>query len=281
MKSREVSIKKFQHTIWKYFEKNRRDFSWRPPTLTLNQGIARKPYQVLVSEIMLQQTQVSRVSQKYPIFLKHFPDFPTLAKASLSDVLKVWQGMGYNRRAKYLKELARIVVEKYGGILPEDIEKLVLLPGIGKGTAGAVAAFAFNKPVSFIETNIRRVYIHFFFPKKKKISDKDILVLIENTVDHNNPREWYYALMDYGAMLGALVKNPNRQSKIYKKQSPFKGSLREIRGHIVKEASKNKTVKIEDLKAVFQKRNSDLIAAIDGLKREGFIKEKKGILSIA
>jgi A/G-specific adenine glycosylase len=183
---------------------------------------------------MLQQTQTDRVVEKYQLFIKTFPNFRSLAKSPLSKVLQVWQGMGYNRRAISLHKIAQIVVDKYQGKLPESVEELIELPGIGHYTASAIGAFAFNQPTAFIETNIRRVYIHFFFQKKRKVDDKDILPLVEQTVDKKNPREWYYALMDYGVMLGKQVPNPNRKSAHYAKQSKFEGSNRQIRGLILK-----------------------------------------------
>ncbi|MFB3897659.1 MAG: A/G-specific adenine glycosylase [bacterium] len=183
---------------------------------------------------MLQQTQTDRVLDKYTLFLKTFPNFRTLAQAPVSKVLKVWQGLGYNRRAISLHRIAQIVVKEYHGRLPKTVEKLMALPGIGHYTASAICAFAFNQPTAFIETNIRRVYLHFFFPRRKKVEDQEILAVVEKTVDKKNPREWYYALMDYGVMLKSLVPNPNRRSAHYTKQSKFEGSNRQIRGMILK-----------------------------------------------
>ncbi len=221
----ESSIRSFNHTIYLYYRANRRSFPWRK---------TRNPYHILVSEIMLQQTQTDRVLDKYTLFLKTFPNFRTLAQAPVSKVLKVWQGLGYNRRAISLHRIAQIVVKEYHGRLPKTVEKLMALPGIGHYTASAICAFAFNQPTAFIETNIRRVYLHFFFPRRKKVEDQEILAVVEKTVDKKNPREWYYALMDYGVMLKSLVPNPNRRSAHYTKQSKFEGSNRQIRGMILK-----------------------------------------------
>jgi A/G-specific adenine glycosylase len=188
----------------------------------------------MVSEIMLQQTQAERVAQKYGGFIARFPDFQALAGAELHSVLEAWQGLGYNRRAIALKETAKEVMKEHGGVLPGDVEGLVSLPGIGRYTAGAVLAFAHNLPVAFIETNIRRVYIHFFFSGNGKVADREILPLVEQTMDRDNPRDWYYALMDYGAMLKTKLPNPNRRSAHYTRQTPFEGSNRQIRGKILK-----------------------------------------------
>ena len=200
------------------------------------------PYRIVVSEIMLQQTQTYRVEPKYLAFIKKFPNFRPLAKASTAEVLSAWQGLGYNRRALYLKKIAETVVKEYKGKLPSNSVELQKLSGIGPNTAGSIGAFAFNQPVVFIETNIRRVFIHFFFPKKQQVDDRDILKLVADTLDRKNSREWYFALMDYGATLrqaqGKLLKgkfeNPNRRSKHYAVQSKFEGSVRQTRGLILK-----------------------------------------------
>lgn len=188
----------------------------------------------MVSEFMLQQTQVVRVLKKYPEFIQQFPTIVDLANASVRDVLFAWQGLGYNRRALSLHKTAQEIVQQHNGVVPCSVEKLVALPGIGQSTAGAICAFGFNKPVAFIETNISRVYIHFFFASQKQVKDSEIMCVLEQTVDQKNPREWYYALMDYGAMLATTVQNPNTKRTTYHKQSQFEGSDRQIRSHIVK-----------------------------------------------
>jgi len=157
------------------------------------------PYRILVSEIMLQQTQVQRVETKYKEFIAAFPAFPSLARAPLREVLRVWQGMGYNRRAIALRKIAQRVVAEYDGGLPDSVATLRTFPGIGAATAGAIVAFAFNKPTVFLETNSRRVFLHVFFAGRQRVKDSDILPLVETTLDREKPRQWYYALMDYGA----------------------------------------------------------------------------------
>lgn len=193
-----------------------------------------RPYYVLVSEIMLQQTQVSRVIGKFNEFVEHFPDVQSLSSAPLSDVLRLWSGLGYNRRAKYLHEAAQVIVHKHAGQIPDNLEGLVSLPGIGKNTAGALLVYSFNQPVTFIETNIRTVYFHHFFEDNATVSDKELQTLVANTIDKENPREFYWALMDYGAQLKSQGLGRLDQSKHYKKQSPLEGSVRQVRGDIVK-----------------------------------------------
>jgi A/G-specific adenine glycosylase len=184
--------------------------------------------------MMLQQTQTQRVVPKYLAWIESFPDANTLAQAPFSDVLEAWVGLGYNRRAKYLQDACRAVVERYGGIFPSSPAELESLPGIGPYTARAVSTFAFDIPNAFIETNIRSVYIFFFFRDSVDVHDREILELIAQTVDTENPREWYYALMDYGADLKKKVVNPGRSSLHYTKQSKFDGSTRQARGAVIR-----------------------------------------------
>ncbi len=219
------AIRSFRKTIYNYYDKHGRDLPWRR---------TRNPYRILVSEIMLQQTQVERVIEKYAEFIMTFPDFRTLAKAPLKKLLMIWQGMGYNRRALALRALAQQVVAEYKGRLPSEYEKLLALPGIGPYTAGAVMAFAFNKPVVFMDTNIRRVYIHEFFHERDDIHDNEIIPLLEQTMDAGTSGKWYNALMDYGATLKREQVNPNRRSVHYTRQSPFENSNRQVRGKILK-----------------------------------------------
>ena len=225
----EKKIAEFRRSILDFYEREGRDFPWRH---TVN------PYEILVSEIMLQQTQTERVLPKYLLWLERFPDVQTLAAAPLADVLALWSGLGYNRRARFLHEAAKrlSLPLKETGRFPDTPEELDALPGIGPYTARAVCTFAFNKPEVFIETNIRSVYIFFFFPEAAglEVNDADLLYLIEKTLYRENPRLWYYALMDYGAALKKKVENPSRKSRHYTKQSRFEGSLRQARGAIIR-----------------------------------------------
>lgn len=218
-------IPAFQDLVLSRYRSSGRKFPWRETT---------DPYAILVSEIMLQQTQVGRVAEKFPQFLEAFPDFPTLAAAPLADVLAQWQGMGYNRRAIALQKCARKVMEDFQGELPDDPDVLATFPGIGKATASSICAFAFNRPVVFIETNIRRVFIHCFFSDNEIVDDTAIRPLVEAALYRENPREWYNALMDYGTELKKSVPNPNRRSVHYTRQSAFEGSDRKIRGEIIR-----------------------------------------------
>ena len=252
----------FQNIIYGHYHAHGRNFPWRQTT---------DPYHILVSEIMLQQTQTERVINYYGPFIGQFPDFRTLANAKLKDVLKHWQGLGYNRRAICLKKAAEEVVIRYRGKLPESFDEIVTLPGIGTATAGAILAFAFNKPLAFIETNIRRVFIHFFFQDRQDIRDGEILPLVKKTLDGDNPRQWYYALMDYGAMLKKNVSNPNRRSAHYTRQAPFDGSERQIRGMIIRQLITRHDMFEQELIDMIDDDPARIKKNLHRLKEEGFL----------
>ena len=265
-------IRAFRKTIRTYYRKNPRRFPWRETTL---------PYCIVVSEIMLQQTQVDRVIPRYSQFIETFPDFMALSRASIQDVLSVWQGLGYNRRALALRATAVKVVNEYGGVLPSDPSLLQSLPGIGSYTARAIAAFAFNTPSVFIETNIRSVFIHFFFGDRTGIRDSDVLPLIEQTLDRDNPREWYYALMDYGAMLKKTNPNPSRRSAHHTRQSPFEGSNRQLRGNILKLLVRKPGLTGGEIAHELEKEQDTVIAVLRQLEKEGFIRRRRNRFSIS
>lgn len=231
---------------------------------------------------MLQQTQTSRVSEKFLEFIKKFPDFKTLAKAPLDSILAVWQGLGYNRRAIALKRIAQSIIEDYQGELPDSKEILETFPQIGKATASSIIAFAFNKPTIFIETNIRRVYLYFFFFNDSNVTDKQILHIIEKTIDKENPRKWYYALMDYGVMLKKKHPNLHKKSAHYQKQAPFKGSTRELRGKILDLVIKKKNITQLEIERNLENITSrKIMKVIHQLEKEGFINVHKENIKIA
>jgi A/G-specific adenine glycosylase len=259
---RPPSLSEFRKVVLDHYRDHGRDLAWRRTT---------DPYHVLVSEIMLQQTQVERVSVKYPAFIGAFPDFPTLAGAPLSDVLAAWQGMGYNRRAISLQKCARQVVEEYDGILPQDPGVLATFPGIGRATAASICAFAFNMPVVFIETNIRRVFIHFFFQDDEPVHDADILPLVTRALYRKNPRVWYWALMDFGSALKKTISNPNRRSIHYVRQSAFEGSDREIRGRIIRVLLECPGQDTEELIRKTGGERDRVLGILGNLEKEGFL----------
>ena len=218
------SIEIFRETVWRHYDDHARHMPWRAdPT----------PYHVLVSELMLQQTQVSRVIPKFESFTYTYPNIASLAEAELSDVLRLWSGLGYNRRAKFLHQTARVIHSEHGDDVPRTMESLVKLPGIGPNTAGAIMTYAYEEPVVFIETNIRTVLFHHFYTQNAVVSDVELKKVAEQVLDHEQPRQWYWALMDYGTFLKKTAGGRLQQSKHYVKQSPLAGSVREMRGRIL------------------------------------------------
>jgi A/G-specific adenine glycosylase len=239
------------------------------------------PYYVVVSEIMLQQTQTSRVSKKFLEFIEAFPDFKALEEASLEEVLKKWKGLGYNRRAKALNKIATLVNQEYNGKVPESVEILKQFPQIGHNTASSIVAFAFNKPTYFVETNIRRVYIYFFFPGRNDIDDKEIMILLKKTIDKANPRSWYYALMDYGVMLKKTHPELHKRSKHYRKQKKFKGSSRQLRGKVLSLLIKDSPKNVEDLMEQLNFSPEKIKSVLKQLEKEGFLEQKGTKIYIA
>ena len=264
-----MTKKAFQDTVWNFYKKHGRKLPWRN---------TKDPYRIWVSEVMLQQTQVSRVLPKYKAFLKKFPTIHDLAQAPLRDVLVMWQGLGYNRRAKLLHAGAKYVVHEHGGKFPK--EHLTIIPGIGSYTEGAIQAFAYNKSVVCIETNIRTVFLHHFFQDAKDVHDKEIKPLIKKMCDQDNPREWYWALMDYGSYLKQQGIKLNSKSAHYAKQSTFKGSKREVRGAIIKALSNANKTK-QQLQSLFPGRKEEVGEQIAILMREGFIQKNKLTYTLA
>jgi A/G-specific adenine glycosylase len=266
--AKQVSIKTFRKNIRRRSTVLFRDMPWRSDA---------SPYYIFISEIMLQQTQVERVIPKFNVFVKRFPSFAEVARASLPEIFSLWQGLGYNRRAKWLRESARIICDIYNGILPETIDELKTLPGIGYNTAAAICAYAFNKPVVYVETNIRTVIIHHFFNDAANVDDAAIYDIAEQALDKKNPRVWYWALMDYGALLKKQYPNPSRKSASYKKQSLFEGSQRKLRGLIMKCVSQRTTVTINKMSRHIESYSLENIRnQVKALVSENMLKEENG-----
>ncbi len=242
-----------------------RDMPWRQNTSF---------YYVLVSEIMLQQTQVDRVVPKFEKFINHFPSIEKLAVAPTGTVLRHWVGLGYNRRAKYLRDAAGMVNKH----IPRTSEELLQLPGVGPQTAGAIMAYAYNQPVFFIETNIRTVYIHHFFSQKNHVTDQQIYRKLQHTIDHTQPRVFYWALMDYGAWLKKQGVRTHRKSKHYLKQSPLRGSVREVRGQIIA-ALQQKPALVTELRAI-STADKRFEIALHALIKENLVHKKGNRYSI-
>ncbi len=274
-------IEKFRAAVLaNYRARGRRDLAWRK---------TKDPYRILVSEFMLQQTQVARVAAKFEPFVERFPDFESLARAPLAAVVREWSGLGYNRRALHLRETARIVVSRFGGRLPRGFDELRSLPGIGAATAAEIMNFAFGEPRAFVETNVRAVFIHHFFPGRKKVADAEILPLVETTLDARNPRRWFYALMDYGVALKRSGPDPSRRSAHYAKQGRFEGSDRQARGRIVRALTMrgmtergpaNQGMSEAELARETGLRVERIRAVVPGLVRDGLVERRGARLAI-
>lgn len=235
-----AELASFVEKVWREGARHHRDLAWR---------YIDDAYAVLVSEIMLQQTQVARVEKHWQRFLDLFPTLDALAAAEVPLVLEMWQGLGYNRRALALKRTAEHCAEHYGGRLPEEYDELLALPGIGPATAGGVRAFAYQKPTLYLETNVRTVFLHELFPGVEGVSDKQLAPLVLETCSEEDPRGWYYALLDYGAYLKSVTVNPSRRSKHYARQSAFEGSKRQKRAELVRIVLANPEISTTDAKA--------------------------------
>jgi A/G-specific adenine glycosylase len=266
-------LAEFQAIVKNHYKVRGRKYPFREPVHYSD------PYKVVVSEIMLQQTQADRVVEKYLAFIERFPDFSTLAIATTEDVLKSWIGLGYNRRALALKKIAEIVIEQYQGKVPESIEELEEFPSVGPNTAASIATFAYNIPVPFIETNVRAVYTFFFFHDKESTNDAAILDLVKRSIDNSNPREWYYALMDYGVLLKKTGRDPARKHVAKAKQKAFKGSNRQVRGNILKILLQAPS-SIDDLESALGIDKSSIESLVNQLETEGFLVKEGNVFKI-
>lgn len=265
-------LEEFSATVWERGRELYRDLPWRD---------THDPYAILLSEVMLQQTQVSRVMGRWEQWLETFPTIADLASAPLPPVLELWQGMGYNRRALNLKRCAEEVVAMHDGVVPSDKKALLALPGIGPSTSAGVRIFAFRQPDMYLETNVRAVFIHELFPGRESVADKELVSLVEATCPQDaRVRAWYYALLDYGAYLKKTMPNPTRRSKHYTRQSKFEGSHRQKRAYLLRRVIDD-ALSTEDLARDLaqSERTSgrqepsveEVRAILDELEREGFV----------
>jgi A/G-specific adenine glycosylase len=270
----ENNIKLFQKLVWRHYKKEgRHTLPWRE---------TKDPYRILVSEVMLQQTQVDRVIPFYNAFLQKFPTARALARAPLADVLCAWQGLGYNRRARMLQSAAKEAEKGF----PKTREGLEVLSGVGPYTARAVSVFAYGNDEIVIETNIRTAVIHHFFTRRNttiygSVSDAEIEEVLARVLPKGKSREWYSALMDYGAHLKRSGISHNAKSKTYTKQSVFKGSLREARGAILRALSKKPEPFKKLTSLLGDSRKEQMKTALTALKREGFVVRKKRKITLA
>lgn len=266
-----AKITSFQSMIFTWWKENRRDLPWRH---------THDPYNIAVSEIMLQQTQVSRVIPKYHEFIEKYPTVFDLAKSSTASVLRIWKGMGYNRRALYLHKMAKIIVEIYGGKFPVSERLLAKLPGLGTYTARAILVFAHRENVACVDTNIRKIITHFFF---KDIPRKPLI--IQKTADQLVPIgkswEWHQALMDYGALQLPKIKIKSLQKQ--RTTKPFKETNRFYRGRIIDMLREKNYPEIKIIQLVhdqYKKQEYEIQSIINSLTKDGLVRRRKNILSL-
>ncbi|MDR1095310.1 MAG: A/G-specific adenine glycosylase [Spirochaetaceae bacterium] len=262
----------FRRAVLDYYgTSGRKTLPWRVNTA---------PWPILVSEFMLQQTQIERVIPYWERWTSIWPRPSDLADAPLADALREWSGLGYNRRGRFLWECARHIANNYGGAVPDTPEKLVTLPGAGPYTAGAVACFAYNYPAVFIETNIRAALIHFFFADRERVHDAELTGILKETLSgEDNPRVWYWALMDYGAALKKAAPNPSRRSAHYTRQSRFEGSFRQRRGAILRSLVAEGPASAESLAERTGIGPEQLYDALAALEKDFMIASDSGVYS--
>lgn len=279
-------IKAFQTHILDWYATNKRDLPWRVPGDTL--VAQRDPYTILVSEVMAQQTQLSRVIPKYKAWIQRFPTLESLAHASTQEVLRLWSGLGYNRRAIYLQKCAKELCNEIWNkpIWPQTEKDLVKLPGIGKYTARAILCFAFNQQLAVVDTNVRKVILtQLIHPTKRsmsaaRITEKEIEDISEQLLPQGHAYEWNQALMDYAAMVLKNEKHPQVQ-----KQSPFKGSDRYYRGKIIRLLINKERISVNKARQVLHEGKNTLTQErfdkiIKGLIKDNVVQITKDTISL-
>ncbi|MGE4453579.1 MAG: DNA repair protein [Sphaerochaeta sp.] len=269
----EESYDAFIAFIMDFYRAHGRDFLWRETS---------DPYHVLLSEMMLQQTQTSRVLPKYELFLSLWPTLEDLALSGLDELLYHWKGLGYNRRALNLRKCAAIS-KQWNWTLPREQEQLRSLPGVGKATAAAIGAFSFQERTIYLETNIRRVVLSCFFPEEDQIRDKELEAILEKLILRvDDPKHWYYALMDYGVLLKYLLPNANIRSAHYAKQARFENSNRQIRGQLIHLLSETGAKEKRDIFSLLSHFEEERVSyCLVQLQKEGFVEEKSEVYRIA
>ncbi len=262
-------ITAFQKKILEWYEKNQRSLPWRHN---------RDPYRILISEVMLQQTQVARVIEKYQLWMHSFPTIQELANASTRDVLSHWSGLGYNRRALFLHRLAKELVETYDGKFPESEKVLLSLPGIGKYTARALLCFAFDQQIAVVDTNIKKIILT-QFPQAKDVSEREIEEIAGSLLPEGKAYEWNQALMDYASMELKNIAHPR-----VAKQKPFQQSDRLYRGEILRILLKNSSLSENDLyREVCKKKEVERTRferILSGMVREDLLKRQGQMIAI-
>jgi A/G-specific adenine glycosylase len=268
-----------------WFRSNDPGYPWR---LT-----ERDPYAVLVSEMMLQQTQASRAAAAFPVFMRRFPDVETLAASTSADVVRAWSGLGYNRRAVALHRAARTIVDEHGGIVPSDPDRLRALPGVGPYTAAAVASIAYRVPVAAIDTNVRRVMARLALGVEPVgAAPGDVAAVATSWLDPRAPGDWNQAVMNLGRDVcrpvprcGACPLAAACRSRAIGHSgapsgrradgdpAPYEGSMRQVRGAIVRAlTARQGPVEIRTISAAIERPESTVRQAVPSLERDGLIR---------
>ena len=265
-------MRSFRKYIFDWWESNKRDLPWRH---------THDPYKILVSEIMLQQTQVLRVLAKYREFIERYPTVYELSNTSIADVIRMWKGLGYNRRALNLQKSAHMIVHDFNGVFPKDEKKLLKLPGVGLYTARAILVFAYKQDVSMVDTNIRRILTHYFFHDKEQ-SPKVIQSFADTIVPKGKSWEWHQALMDYGSSQEFTKIHPPTR-RVVKSLIPFKDTTRFMRGRIIdllRDGHMQEALLIQTCTSNYNKASEFIIGQIDALIREKLVSRNDGILRL-
>jgi A/G-specific adenine glycosylase len=271
MSANEKKVTEFQRMIFSWWESHRRDLPWRK---------THDPYRILISEVMLQQTQVSRVLPKYEEFLTLFPDVQVLAGATVASVLRAWKGMGYNRRALYLHKTAQVVMSEHKGVFPMIESELLKLPGLGIYTVRALLVFAYKKDVAMVDTNVRQIITHYFFSGEKQ-SATVVQKIADSLVPKGLSWEWHQALMDYGALAMSRIKPKSPQSR--KKAIPFRESNRFYRGRIMdllRENTREENELVYEIATRYNKSEDLVEVILEGLVSEGLVVKKSTKISL-
>ncbi|NTU58207.1 MAG: Fe-S cluster assembly protein HesB [Chlorobiaceae bacterium] len=265
-----VSVEAFREKIFEFYRHKGRVFPWR---------LTRDRYAVMVSEIMLQQTQADRVVPRFTAWMERFPDVSALAAASLRDVLQLWSGLGYNARGQRLHRAAAIIVEEYGGRVPSDPSILIRLPGLGPYSSRSIPIFADNFDMATVDTNIRRVLIH-ELRLPESITPAGMLQVAGDILPKGRSRDWHNALMDFGAL-----ELTSRKTGIapLTRQSRFKGSRRWYRGELLRELLAAGELSRQGLEERHADCRYGIGTIVDALVREGLVEEygDAGLLRIA
>jgi A/G-specific adenine glycosylase len=255
-----TDIKRFQKKVFSFYEKNKRDLPWRKTT---------DPYKILLSELMLQQTQVKRVILYYEKWIARWPTIDALASASRSEVLQMWMGLGYNTRAMNLHTTARKIVATFDSDVLQAMKQYKELPGIGKYTSHAIQIFSTNADLITVDTNIRRILIS-EFKLPTKIADKELWLLAEKCLPLGKSRDWHNALMDYGALHMTSQKTGIKPKT---QQTQFEGSNRQIRAQILR-CLLQKSMSFSELEKTVGIEKTRLGAILDKMMNEKIIENK-------